>query len=61
MLFALQGTPEGVEEKDGRLTRVAAFPIGIDPERFKEALDTPEVQQHVTSLLGRYGGRKVSW
>jgi hypothetical protein len=55
-----QGNPEGVEEKDGRLTRVAAFPIGIDPKRFEVALELPEVKAHVKSLLQRYQGRKVA-
>ena len=39
--------------------RVAAFPIGIDPERFTNALEAEEVQQHIAKLLNRYAGRKV--
>eukprot|EP00884_Botryococcus_braunii_P003352 jgi/Botrbrau1/13017/Bobra.0389s0014.1 len=58
-ILGLEGNPEGVEEKDGRLTRVAAFPIGIDPTRFELALELPEVKGHVKSLLQRYQGRKV--
>lgn len=58
-ICGVQGTPEGVEEKDGRLIRVAAFPIGIDPERFEAALKHPEVVTHIRSLLQRYTGRKV--
>ena len=54
-----QGTPEGVED-NGSLTRVAAFPIGIDPERFARALDRPDVKAHIAQLLNRYAGRKVS-
>ena len=53
-----QGTPEGVED-NGWLTRVAAFPIGIDPERFVEALERPEVKGSIAGLLNRYAGRKV--
>lgn len=54
----LQGTPEGVED-NGSLTRVAAFPIGIDPERFAQALEKPAVKAHIAQLLNRYAGRKV--
>lgn len=46
-------------EDNGTLTRVAAFPIGIDPERFVRALETEEVQINVAKLLNRYAGRKV--
>lgn len=54
----MQGTPEGVED-NGLLTRVAAFPIGIDPDRFKEALGRKDVQAHIAQLKQRYAGRKV--
>lgn len=57
-ILGLEGTPEGVED-NGALTRIAAFPIGIDPERFTAALDAPAVQGHVAKLLHRYAGRKV--
>lgn len=53
-----QGTPEGVED-NGLLTRVAAFPIGIDPGRFKEALEMPDVKAHIAQLRQRYAGRKA--
>ena len=55
----MQGTPEGVED-NGSLTRVAAFPIGIDPERFQRALERMDVQSNIAELLNRYAGRKVS-
>ena len=55
----MQGTPEGVED-NGSLTRVAAFPIGIDPERFQRALERVDVRSHIAELLNRYAGRKVS-
>lgn len=55
----MQGTPEGVED-NGSLTRVAAFPIGIDPDRFARALEQMEVKAHIAQLLNRYAGRKVS-
>ena len=54
----VQGTPEGVED-NGSLTRVAAFPIGIDPERFQRALERMDVQSNIAELLNRYAGRKV--
>jgi hypothetical protein len=44
--------PAGVED-NGALTRVAAFPIGIDPDRFTEALETPEVKANIAQLLNR--------
>ena len=57
--LCLQGTPEGVED-NGSLTRVAAFPIGIDPERFQRALERMDVRAHIAELLNRYAGRKVT-
>ncbi|KAJ4981301.1 hypothetical protein NE237_032138 [Protea cynaroides] len=57
-ILGLEGTPEGVENQ-GRLTRVAAFPIGIDSERFIRALELPQVQDHVRELKERFAGRKV--
>ena len=58
LVTGLEGTPEGVEN-NGSITRVGAFPIGIDPERFTRALETDEVQSHIAKLLNRYAGRKV--
>lgn len=57
-ILGLEGTPEGVEDQ-GRLTRVAAFPIGIDSDRFKRALELPQVQEHIKELKERFAGRKV--
>ncbi|KAJ1263682.1 hypothetical protein BS78_09G204700 [Paspalum vaginatum] len=57
-ILGLEGTPEGVEDQ-GRLTRVAAFPIGIDSDRFKRALELPGVQRHISELTQRFAGRKV--
>lgn len=57
-ILGLEGTPEGVEDQ-GRLTRVAAFPIGIDSDRFKRALELPAVQRHISELTQRFAGRKV--
>ncbi|KAI5384829.1 Trehalose-6-P synthase/phosphatase complex synthase subunit, variant 4 [Lathyrus oleraceus] len=57
-ILGIEGTPEGVEDQ-GKLTRVAAFPIGIDSERFIRALALPEVQNHLKELKERFAGRKV--
>nr|XP_023925878.1 alpha,alpha-trehalose-phosphate synthase [UDP-forming] 1-like [Quercus suber] len=57
-ILGLEGTPEGVEDQ-GKLTRVAAFPIGIDSERFVRAIDLPPVQEHMKELKQRFAGRKV--
>lgn len=57
-ILGLEGTPEGVEDQ-GRLTRVAAFPIGIDADRFIRALDTQPVKDHIKELKERFAGRKV--
>ncbi|KAJ0986443.1 hypothetical protein J5N97_004799 [Dioscorea zingiberensis] len=57
-ILGLEGTPEGVEDQ-GKLTRVAAFPIGIDSDRFKRALELPTVKEHISELKKRFAGRKV--
>ncbi|KAM3411818.1 hypothetical protein ACQJBY_003469 [Aegilops geniculata] len=57
-ILGLEGTPEGVEDQ-GKLTRVAAFPIGIDSDRFKRALDIDAAKRHVNELKQRFAGRKV--
>ncbi|XP_068310248.1 alpha,alpha-trehalose-phosphate synthase [UDP-forming] 1-like isoform X2 [Pyrus communis] len=57
-ILGLEGTPEGVEDQ-GRLTRVAAFPIGIDSDRFIRGLEVPDIQKHIKELKERFAGRKV--
>ncbi|XP_020581584.1 alpha,alpha-trehalose-phosphate synthase [UDP-forming] 1 [Phalaenopsis equestris] len=57
-ILGLEGTPEGVEDQ-GKLTRVAAFPIGIDSDRFQRALELPAVKYHINELTQRFAGRKV--
>ncbi|XVE88288.1 hypothetical protein DITRI_Ditri19aG0057700 [Diplodiscus trichospermus] len=57
-ILGLEGTPEGVEDQ-GKLTRVAAFPIGIDSDRFIQALKLPQVQDHMKELKETFAGRKV--
>ncbi|CAI0475259.1 unnamed protein product [Linum tenue] len=57
-ILGLEGTPEGVEDQ-GRLTRVAAFPIGIDSDRFIRALELPKVKESMKDLKERFAGRKL--
>ncbi|MQL72932.1 hypothetical protein Taro_005254 [Colocasia esculenta] len=57
-ILGFEGTPEGVEDQ-GKLTRVAAFPIGIDSDRFTRAVELPQVQSHIKDLKERFAGRKV--
>ncbi|XP_016471883.2 alpha,alpha-trehalose-phosphate synthase [UDP-forming] 1 isoform X1 [Nicotiana tabacum] len=57
-ILGLEGTPEGVEDQ-GKLTRVAAFPIGIDSDRFIRALELSPVKYHIKELQERFAGRKV--
>jgi len=57
-ILGCEGTPEGVEDK-GQMTRVTAFPIGINPDRFTTALQSEVVQKHIEELRARFKGRKV--
>ncbi|XP_024984056.1 alpha,alpha-trehalose-phosphate synthase [UDP-forming] 1-like [Cynara cardunculus var. scolymus] len=57
-ILGLEGTPDGVEDQ-GKLTRVAAFPIGIDPGRFIRAIQLPQIKDHIMELKERFAGRKV--
>ena len=57
-ILGLESSPEGVEN-NGTFTRVAAFPIGIDPGRFTAALETDAVKAHIKELKERFRGRKV--
>jgi hypothetical protein len=38
---------------------IVQFPIGIDSDRFKRALDLAAVKKHVQELTQRFAGRKV--
>lgn len=42
-----------------RVTRVRAFPIGIDPERFSTSLRTEEVRNRIHHLRENFRGRKI--
>ncbi len=57
-ILGLEGTPEGVEH-DGMISRVAAFPIGIDPLRFTAAMDTLGVAAKAAKLRKTNGDKHV--
>jgi hypothetical protein len=38
---------------------IVQFPIGIDSDRFKRALELAAVKKHVQELTQRFAGRKV--
>ncbi|KAI1292979.1 glycosyl transferase [Xylaria venustula] len=51
-------TPNGVQY-DGKFVTVAAFPIGIDPEKFVEGLKKPKVQERIAALERKFEGVKL--
>ena len=51
-------TPNGVEF-DGKFVTVAAFPIGIDPEKFVQGLQKPKVQERIAALQRKFEGVKL--
>ncbi|KAG7591950.1 Alpha-alpha-trehalose-phosphate synthase [Arabidopsis thaliana x Arabidopsis arenosa] len=57
-ILGVEGTNEGVVYQ-GRVTRVAVFPIGIDPDRFIRTCKLPEVTQQMNELKERFAGKKV--
>ncbi|RID57837.1 hypothetical protein BRARA_F01187 [Brassica rapa] len=57
-ILGVEGTHEGIVDH-GKVTRVAVFPIGIDPNRFLKACELPEVRQQMTELKQRFAGKKV--
>lgn len=50
--------PNQIEYK-GRLVCTDKFIVGIDPQKFTDALQTPEVQERISTLKERYKGMKV--
>ncbi len=60
-LLRLLGMDSGLDrvEREGRVTRIEAFPIGIAPEEFTRPLALPRVQARVTELRGRGDVRRV--
>ncbi|RAL64711.1 hypothetical protein DID88_001742 [Monilinia fructigena] len=57
-ILETQTTPNGVEFR-GRYITVAAFPIGIDPEKFIEALQKPSVTDRIAQLERKFEGVKL--
>ncbi len=51
-------TPNGVEFR-GKYVTVAAFPIGIDPEKFVDGLKKKEVQDRIAVLERKFEGVKL--
>jgi trehalose 6-phosphate synthase len=51
-------TPNGVEY-GGKYVTVAAFPIGIDPDKFVEALKKPKVIDRIHALQRKFEGVKL--
>ena len=50
--------PNGVEFR-GKYITVAAFPIGIDPEKFVDELEKPSVQERIRVLERKFEGVKL--
>ena len=50
--------PNGVEFR-GKYVTIAAFPIGIDPEKFIEEMDKPSVQERIKVLERKFEGVKL--
>lgn len=51
-------TPNGVEFR-GKFVTVAAFPIGIDPEKFVDALTRQSVKDRIAVLRKKFAGVKL--
>lgn len=51
-------TPNGVEYQ-GKYVTVAAFPIGIDPDKFIEGLKKPSIQARIAALERKFEGVKL--
>ncbi|RKF64804.1 Alpha,alpha-trehalose-phosphate synthase 1 [Golovinomyces cichoracearum] len=51
-------TPNGVEHQ-GKHVTVAAFPIGIDPEKFVEGLKKKTIQDRISTLERKFEGVKL--
>ena len=54
----LNTSPNGVEFQ-GKMVSVGAFPIGIDPEKFTEALENSKVQNRIATLEKKFQGMKL--
>ncbi|KAJ2081543.1 Trehalose-6-P synthase/phosphatase complex synthase subunit [Coemansia sp. RSA 988] len=52
-------TSSNAVETEGRIVQVGAFPIGIDPDKFTEALETDVVKQRLGEFERRFAGTQV--
>ncbi|KAH9820413.1 glycosyltransferase family 20 protein [Teratosphaeria destructans] len=57
-ILGLPTTPNGVE-CHGRLVQVGAFPIGIDPDKFRHGLRQESVQRRIATLRAKFDGVKI--
>ena len=57
-ILGLQTSPNGVEYKDRRIT-VGVYPIGIDPEKFKEGLQDTVIQTRISHLKSKFENVKI--
>ncbi|POS82256.1 UDP-Glycosyltransferase/glycogen phosphorylase, partial [Erysiphe pulchra] len=57
-ILASHTTPNGVEH-NGKHVTVAAFPIGIDPEKFVEGLQKKSIQDRIAVLERKFEGVKL--
>lgn len=57
-ILGVEATPEGVEYQ-GRMARVITCPIGINYERFQEAIGTSVVRTKVKNWTEKFSGRTV--
>ncbi|KZZ97037.1 alpha,alpha-trehalose-phosphate synthase [Ascosphaera apis ARSEF 7405] len=57
-ILGLSTTPNGVEFQ-GKIVAVGAFPIGIDPDKFKEGLKKEKVQKRIQVLEQKFQGVKL--
>ncbi|EKD18779.1 trehalose-6-phosphate synthase [Drepanopeziza brunnea f. sp. 'multigermtubi' MB_m1] len=52
-------TPNGVDIGGGKFVTVAAFPIGIDPDKFVDGLKKQKVQERIAVLERKFEGVKL--
>ncbi|RKO92877.1 glycosyltransferase family 20-domain-containing protein [Blyttiomyces helicus] len=57
-ILGLHTMPNGVEY-EGRVVHVGTFPIGIDPEKFSQGLESAAIQTRIRRLEERFRGVKV--
>ncbi|KAK9361683.1 glycosyl transferase [Lipomyces starkeyi] len=57
-ILGLPTLPNGVEY-NGKTVTVGTFPIGIDPDKFTEALKTEKVQKRIAQLEAKFEGVKL--